>query len=371
MLGTAEVSALVKELEDQYYIASWSVRNISHTFKKSVARVSVSDYKTVRSPLKQEVQPEDVVDLKEKDWAEMDDHDYDGDYIASTDPIHPVSTDYSHPLDDDDGSWIFNHFSSEELEASNGEDVVLDFDQTGWSWDNDNSENSIPIVKSQEENHTLKIDEKDLIAWGPEAEAPPMSVDVSMNGLIMREKLEKEQIELTIEAFWTVVNDSTINTDYQPQQTTEDLSILLCDLDITTRASKSPSSPSTPTELPSQWVDGSPEIPTLTITPASPLSSPIKPSSLNSTRTAYNKQRKLLEQRLQDDADRTKYYSDLLLVSRWEARAFEGPEGRFIQDPPMIRVHEDSKRAVPVRKGQPKSADNGCLEFQKSRVLSS
>jgi hypothetical protein len=337
MLGTPEVSALVKELEDQYYVASWGARNISHAFKKSVARVSVSDYRTVRSPLKQEVQPEDVVDLKEKDWAEMDDHDYDGDYIASTDPIHPVSTDHSHPPDDDDdGSWIFNHFSSEELEASNDGEVVLDFDQTRWRWDNDNSENSIPIVKSQKENHTLKIDEKDLIAWGPEAEAPPMSVDVSMNGLIMREKLEKEQIELTIEAFWTVVNDSTINTDYQPQQTTEDLSILLCDLDITTRASKSPSSPSTPTELPSQWVDGSPEIPTLTITPASPLSSPIKPSSLNSTRTAYNKQRKLLEQRLQDDADRTKYYSDLLLVSRWEARAFEGPGGRFIPDPPMV-----------------------------------
>ncbi|RYN39885.1 hypothetical protein AA0113_g8627 [Alternaria arborescens] len=371
MLGTPEVSALVKELEDQYYVASWGARNISHAFKKSVARVSVSDYRTVRSPLKQEVRPEDVVDLKEKDWAEMDDRDYDGDYIASTDPIHPVSTDYSHPLDDDDGSWIFNHFSSEELEASNNEEVVLDFDQAGWSWDNDNSETSIPILRSQEENHTLKIDEKDLIAWGSGAEAPPMCVDVSMNGLSMREKLEKEQIELIIEAFWTVVNDSTINTDYQPQQTTEDLSTLLYDLDITTRASKSPSSLSTPTELPSQWVDGSSEIPTLTITPASPLASPIKLSSLNSIRTVYNKQRKLLEQRLQDDADRTKYYSDLLLISRWEARAFEGPGGRFIPDPPMIRVHEDSKRAVPVRKGQPKSADNGCLEFQKSHVLSS
>ncbi|OAG26582.1 hypothetical protein CC77DRAFT_924934 [Alternaria alternata] len=192
MLGTPEVSALVKELEDQYHRASWGARNISHAFKKSVARVSVSDYRIVRSPLKQEVQPEDVVDLKEKDWAEMDDHDYDGDYIASTDPIHPVSTDHSHPPDDDDdGSWIFNHFSSEELEASNDGEVVLDFDQTRWRWDNDNSENSIPI-------------------------------------------------------------------------------------------------------------------------------------------------RKLLEQRLQDDADRTKYYSDLLLVSRWEARAFEGPGGRFIPDPPMV-----------------------------------
>lgn len=371
MLGTPEISALVKELEDQYYVASWGARNISHAFKKSVARVSVSDYRTVRSPLKQEVHPEDIVDLKEKDWAEMDDHDYDGDYIASTDPIHPVSTDYSHPLDNDDGSWIFNHFSSEELEASNNEDVVLDFDQTGWSWDNDNSENSIPILRSQEENHTLKTDEKDLIAWGPGAEAPHMSVDISMNGLITREKLEKERIELTIEAFWTMVNDSTINTDYQPQQTSEDLSILLYDLDIITRESKSPSSPPTPTKLPSQWVDGSSEIPALTTTPASPLSSPIKPSSLNSTRTAYNKQRKLLEQRLQDDADRTKYYGDLLLVSRWEARAFEGPGGRFIPDPPMVMVHEDSKRAVPVRKGQSKSADDGCLEFQKFHVLSS
>ncbi|CAN9269946.1 unnamed protein product [Alternaria sp. RS040] len=371
MLGTPEISALVKELEDQYYMASWGARNISHAFKKSVARVSVSDYRTVCSPLKQEVQPEDVVDLKEKDWAEMDDHDYDGDYIASTDPIHPISTDYSHPLDDDDGSWIFNHFSSEELEASNDEGLVLDFDQTGWSWDNDDSENSMPILRSQEENHTLKIDKKDLTAWGPGAEVPHVSVDISMNGLIMREKLEKEQIELTVEAFWTVVNDSTINTDHQPQKTTEDLSILLCDLDITTRASNSPSSPSTPTELPSQWVDGSSEIHTLTTTPASSPSPPTKPSSFNSTRTAYNRQRKLLEQRLQEDADKTKYYSDLLLISRWEARAFEGPEGRFILDPPMVSVHEDSKRAIPGRNGQPKRADDGCFEFQEFHVLSS
>ncbi|KAL1796311.1 hypothetical protein ACET3X_004851 [Alternaria dauci] len=330
MPGANEVCALIKELDDQYYMASWNARNFSHTFKKSVARVSVSDYKTARSPLRQEVQPEDVVDSKEKDWAEMEDHDYDGDYIASTDPMHPVNTDYSHPLDDDDGSWIFNHFSSEELEASNGGESVLDLDHAGWNWDNGNSENSTLTATSQEENTASMIDDHDLIAWGPEAEAPPMFVDISMHGLSMREKLEKEQIELVIETFWAVVNESAINTDHQTQRTAEDLSILLCNLDISTGASKSPSSPSPPTGSPSQWVDGPSEIPP-----------PTQPSSPNSTRTAYNKQRKFLKERLQEDANKAKYYSDLLLVSRWEARAFEGPEGRFIPDPPMIRVHED------------------------------
>ncbi|KAG9189749.1 hypothetical protein G6011_06617 [Alternaria panax] len=206
-------------------MASWDARNTlsSAAFKKSVTRVSASDYSTARSPLTQEVQPEDIVDMKEKDWADMGEHDYDGDYIASTDPIHPVSTDYSHPIDDDEGSWIFNHFSSENF--------VPELDQTAWCWDDDNGESSIPIAASQEENTRSRINDKDLIAWGPEAEASASINDLNMDDLSIKEKVEKERIELIIDAFWTVVNGPT-NTDEHLEHPRKDISILLHNLNM-------------------------------------------------------------------------------------------------------------------------------------------
>ncbi|KAI4955994.1 hypothetical protein J4E91_000204 [Alternaria rosae] len=318
----------------------------SHSFKKSVAR-------TARSPLTQEVRPEDVVDPKDhvKDWTEMDENDYDGDYIASTDPIHPVSTDYSHPLDDDDGSWILNHFSPEEMET---EAADLDFDQNGWSWDNNDHSNDkdsdkgrIPLLaKSQEENTTSQIGGNDLIAWGPEASASSMLLKTSMDGLGMEQKHAKEQKELIISAFWVVVNDST-EPQRQSDSEMEDMNVILRSLDIP-HITPTPSPPFTPSKSPHMCVDGPSDVlhppransaPLSTlISPPSTPTPPTTPSSPNPTRTAYNKQRKFLKKRLQEDANKHKYYSDLLLVSRFEARAFEGPEGRFIADPQMVRA---------------------------------
>jgi hypothetical protein len=220
MPGVNEISALVKELDDLYYMASWDARNMaSHAFKKSVARVDISDHSIARSPLTQEVRPEDVVDPKEKEkkWTDMDENDNDGDYIASTDPIHPVSTDYSHPLDDDDGSWILQHISPGATEISGDGEVALDFDQDGWSWNNDDSENSVSMIAACQEEDTMPtVDSNHLITWEPEAEMSSMATDITMDGLSIREKLEKEQIELIIEAFWTVVDKST-DTDQQLQ----------------------------------------------------------------------------------------------------------------------------------------------------------
>ncbi|KAI4651320.1 uncharacterized protein J4E78_008011 [Alternaria triticimaculans] len=297
MYGVEDITTLVKELEEQYYVASWDARNMqipSHAFKKSVAR-------TARSPLAQEVRPEDVVDPKKhlKDWTEMDENDYDGDYIASTDPIHPVNTDYSHPLDDDDGSWILNHFSPEEMESAAGD---LDFDQNGWSWDNndnvndsDNEKGGAPMIAgSQEENTTSQIGDNDLIAWGPEASASSKLSKISMDGLSMEQKHAEEQRKIMIDAFWVVVNESK-EPQRQSDSRIDDLNVILRSLNI----SHDTPAPSTP---------------------------------------SYNKQRKFLKKRLQEDANKHKYYSDSLLVSRWEARAFEGPEGRFIAEPQMVRA---------------------------------
>ncbi|KAI4629795.1 uncharacterized protein J4E87_002982 [Alternaria ethzedia] len=346
MAGVDEISTLVRELDEQYYVASWDARNMqisSHAFKKSVAR-------TARSPLTQEVRPEDVVDPKKhnKDWTEMDANDYDGDYIASTDPIHPVSTDYSHPLDDDDGSWIFNHFSPEEMEPTAGD---LDFDQNGWSWDNsdhandsDSEKGGIRVVaKSQEENTTSQIGDNDLIAWGPEASASSKLSKISMDGLSMEQRHAEEQRKIIIDAFWIVVNEPT-ESQRQSDSEIDDLNVILRSLNIS-HDTPTASTPCIPTRPPHMWVDGPsdasdtprPNSSTFVSPPSTPDRS-ITPPSPNSTRTAYNKQRKFLKKRLQEDANRDKYYSDLLLVSRFEARAFEGLEGRFIADPQMVRT---------------------------------
>jgi len=356
MHGVEDITALVKELEEQYYVASWDARNMqipSHAFKKSVSRVSITYHQTARSPLTQEVRPEDVVDPKKhnKDWTEMDANDYDGDYIASTDPIHPVSTDYSHPLDDDDGSWIFNHFSPEEMEPTAGD---LDFDQNGWSWDNsdnatdnDSEKGGIRVVaRSQEENTTSQIGDNDLIAWGPEASASSKLSRISMNGFSMEQKHAEEQRKIIIDAFWVVVNEPT-EPQRQSDSEIEDLSVILSSLNISNDPPTA-STPCIPTRPPHMWVDGPSDAPDTTqsnsSTPSTfvpPPSTPdrsVTPPSPNSTRTAYNKQRKFLKKRLQEDANRDKYYSDSLLVSRWEASAFEGPEGRFIAEPQMVRA---------------------------------
>jgi hypothetical protein len=373
MLGVDEISTLVRELDEQYHVACWDARNMPlHAFKKSVARVNVSDHKTARSPLIQEVRPEDVVDPKErmKDWSEMDENDYDGDYVASTDPIHPVSTDYSHPFDDDDGSWIFNQFSQEEMDASSNGDVVLDFDHDGWNWDNDDSKKSTTTTfnTSQEDNPTTQIDNDNLILWSPEATASSALTETSTNGLHIKEKLKQVHTELIIKAFNLFVHNPTNATTPQPRQLPENITSLLQTLDITptipttpppciTPTTKSPQipcaydSPHSPAPqtgraisrtLSSADSSTSPQASSLT-SPSSFLSTsspththPPPPQPRNSPRTVYDKQRSSLKKRLQDDADKDKYYADLLLVSRREARAFEGSEGRLIPDPLMV-----------------------------------
>ncbi|EAT78810.2 hypothetical protein SNOG_13786 [Parastagonospora nodorum SN15] len=141
MTGFEEVAALVKDLDAEYATASWNTRTMfAHGPKPSVTRVKHSYYEKAASKLPQEVRPEDVVVKADKEWTEMDDLDYDGNYEASTDPVHPVSTDYSHPLDDDDGAWILEHLSEAGV-VQTPDAINLDFENGhGWSWGEDNSD---------------------------------------------------------------------------------------------------------------------------------------------------------------------------------------------------------------------------------------
>jgi len=322
--GANEVSALVEDLETKYQAASWDARHMaSHAFKKSVTRVGVTHHTTARSPLQQELHPEDVVDAgRKKQWTDMKEQDYDGGYIASTDPIHPVHTDYSHPWDDDNGAWILNHLSAEEL-ASQNEDVSLDLDHHHWNWDTDAHANNF----SSEPAH-WSTGTNALIASSSLAQAH-------------EEAVREDQIQQVIQAFWEVVNNTANTTNNTSTDTNRpdadqgphNLTPFLQNLDMTPTTR-----PTTPPSQASHWTDGPsdawPPAPPSTCPPSSPLS-PALPKSPNSTRASFDKQRRYLKRRLQGDGNQAGYCSHWLLVSRWEARAFEGPEGRFVPDPQM------------------------------------
>ncbi|KAF2125992.1 hypothetical protein P153DRAFT_346760 [Dothidotthia symphoricarpi CBS 119687] len=136
--GTEEVAELVKQLEAQYAAAAWDMRHaFAHAHRPSVARVGISHREIALSPLSREVRPEDVVErVQFKDWAH-EEYEYDGDYVASTDPMHPVdNTSYSHPLYYDDDSWVLNHLTAEEIQDE-GPGVAFDFGESTWGWDDD------------------------------------------------------------------------------------------------------------------------------------------------------------------------------------------------------------------------------------------
>ncbi|KAH7359657.1 hypothetical protein BKA66DRAFT_400831, partial [Pyrenochaeta sp. MPI-SDFR-AT-0127] len=135
MPGVEIITNLVEELENDYSSALWSSRNMfAQTPRSSVPRVPISEYRKTPSPLSNEVHSEDIVEVtRNKIWTEMDVNEYDCNYIAIT---NPTSTDCSHPLDDDDGSWALDYLSSEKKEYPS-ENIELDFHASGWNWGDD------------------------------------------------------------------------------------------------------------------------------------------------------------------------------------------------------------------------------------------
>ncbi|KAF2852649.1 hypothetical protein T440DRAFT_420661, partial [Plenodomus tracheiphilus IPT5] len=274
-----EIESLITELENEYTQASWDTRNLfALVAKRPVARVGISDYTKVPSPLAQEVLPEDVIEPgKCKEWAEMDDNDYDEDYIASTDPMHPVSTNYSHPSDDDDGTWVLQHLAGLSEDEVTGEvDSPNGFEGSGWSWGEENlATDYLPIARHPNEGTNEVI--------GPSDE----------------EQLRRDQVAEVVKSFWSIVNGN----DQNPLKTPEpSLSKISDDTPSTTSPSRTRHT------------------------------HPIPTTTAPSTSAMYDRYRNVLRRRRPEDP--RKYYSDWLVVARYEARAFEGPEGWRICDPP-------------------------------------
>lgn len=219
--GVQDISALIKALEDKYAIESWNTRNIfNQTPKSSPTRAAISDYKQAPSPLSNEVQPEDIVEVERtKKWAEMDEDDYDGNYIASTDPLHPVNTDYAHPMEDDDGSWTFDHLPSSELESPS-EDCAIDFYDTCWKWEDEGkghtsvtpastcNDDREDIITGSLKNATDGSTAQEPTARRPNTETLSFPTSHSMTGS-GEDETHRERIEQVIKAFWDFVGGNT------------------------------------------------------------------------------------------------------------------------------------------------------------------
>jgi hypothetical protein len=89
------VSDLVKELDKTYELESWELKdNFPYGNKEKVRRVTPAKVRWSKlppSPLRQEVQPEEVVLPA---IAELVNDDDDDDWVRSTDPMHPIDTNY-------------------------------------------------------------------------------------------------------------------------------------------------------------------------------------------------------------------------------------------------------------------------------------
>jgi hypothetical protein len=358
MPGVEEITVQVEALEADYATESWHTRAMfAHAPKPSVARVKHVRYERKASRLPQEVHPEDIVETAAKTWAEMDNHDYDDNYEASTDPIHPVSTDYSHPLDGDDGAWILQHLSLEdEVNAQPG--LVLEFNDNehDWNWNDDSNGLDTEVTLDKWQKNNTRQDNEE-IATTPTKGADTNLVTCSLNtnkNIKIRHSAsptteeEKEQnkakIDQVIQAFWSVVNHgNNHNTQGDPESTADSL-LPLSSLPSSNDNNKIPSLsnshfhhlPPPPLEshhnnYPSLWTDGSSDPPLLQVQQST--------RSPYSTRAWYDKQRAFLRQRRDKEggggkeADLDKFYRDWLYISRCEIRDFEGPEGRVIRDP--------------------------------------
>jgi hypothetical protein len=354
MPGVEEIRVLVEQLEARYKQESWSLSFFGP--KPSVGRVNYSEYHRAKSPLPQIVRPESVIDSQTKAWADMDDNDYDPDYVASTDPIHPVSTDYSHPLDGDDGSWIAQQFSFEDLEAPQAHSDIDFLNDNPWGENTAGNNQGIAHggveltewnTKEPEDASNQPIPEGDafndakLFAWGPDAHAQFSSSKVQLDrpSTCVTEEEEEEKVLQVIQAFWSLVDCSHLPTDKPPPKQ-DSLHNLLQQLDIAEIPTDPPNLASTPTKQPQNpfSADGPSDTPPTSSSPPAPkpLETPYPslasaPRSPNSTISHYDKQRRILKQHRHEDAN--KYYGDWLYISRCEIREKEGPEGRRIFEP--------------------------------------
>ncbi|UPX21152.1 uncharacterized protein EKO05_0011350 [Ascochyta rabiei] len=205
--GVQEVAILVDQLKEEYNAASWSTRVLfPHLYKERCLRVNLGHFKKMPSPLRQELLPEDVPEPPKIIQAYDQDYMYDWDYVASTDPIHPVDTNYSHPLDGVDPCWILNHLTPEEFQESSG-DVGFNASEADTMWVDDMERTDLRTKTWREtSDNTTKSPTKRNPPGSLAGEAPLLPPAARTDPSSGIEQVPAEHVEMVIREFWTCVS---------------------------------------------------------------------------------------------------------------------------------------------------------------------
>ncbi|KAJ4369458.1 hypothetical protein N0V86_009293 [Didymella sp. IMI 355093] len=365
--GVREVGALIEQLKEQFNTATWGTRTLfPHAHKECTVRVSLGHFEKTPSPLSREVLPEDIPEPSEIVGSDHPDYDYDWDYVASTDPIHPVDTNYAHPLDEVDPSWMLNHLSPEEFEQS-GDGIGFDAGEADLAW-----------AGSLEEADTGSTQWGDATTyWTPEATglarlnmdsvlAPEKSTRGTMlnpqsEACMHNEHLLSERVDIVIQYFWILISGSD-PSEYPSQFAMSPFDQEIDNVFEILRISTPPSDH----ETPQTGMLTPPPTPPRPVTervcdsnstaasPPAPLKDPTSlfpvgvesqsltsPSQLaqtptpNPTSSFHDKWRRHVSSTVK--VDRAKFNKELLLLSRCEIKNVKGAHGRFVLDPQLPR----------------------------------
>ncbi|KAF2875337.1 hypothetical protein BDV95DRAFT_538971 [Massariosphaeria phaeospora] len=333
--GVKEVSRLIEQLQNTHDATTcWG----SHRFypsnsRKAIERVPAGARVVQKSPLSQEVYPEDIV-IKEP--LKEDHDDGDEDYVRSTDPLHPIDTNYAHPLDDGDMSWLAEHLSPEELASSGSSDGGFVLGSSGWGWD---AESDGRAAHSTDDctNDGDGQDASFLTAWGPDWQGTPTSAVFGMDGLLPpTDDDHSAAIAETVKHFWEIIN---AEPGQAPLPTPSPLDLASQQLNITATA-PSPNSFHCASQI---WIDGPSEW-TLTL--------PIR------TRTrrlsTWDENRAQIQE--YKDSDRQRYCTNWLRVARGEIKEQASRIGRVVKEPPMMKLGPQQGVGVSeARKGKRKA----------------
>jgi hypothetical protein len=365
--GVREVEALVEHMKEEFDTATWNTRTLfPHAHKERTVRVSLGQFQKAPTPLSREVLPEDIPEPFKVIGSDHPDYKYDWDYVASTDPIHPIDTNYAHPLDAVDPSWVLHHLSPEDLEQS-GDGFGFDTSEADTIWGS-----SLEGVNVES---TVWVE--DASGWTSEAagfgqsQAPGDPVHAAapepqIEGYAEDDNLLSERVDMMIQCFWKVVNGDTVSDPMSQTATSsmcESLDNACQGLHIS-NIHGDEGLPQTglltpPPTSPRLLIDGCCDLESSTSSPLTPskdstslLTMEDGPQSsfavLQSAAASAPKPTSAYCDRWRQDVtsiknvDRARYNRELLCLSRWEIKDAEGPNGRFVIDPQLPR-HGDAK----------------------------
>jgi len=210
--GRDQVLEEIKNLESEYSRDAWNLRQkFPPIHKKLIGRVAPGGARGT-SKLRIELQPEEIsLDGKTNEIEAEEDEDT----LESTDPFHPITLDYSHPLDNSDNSWVEEYLAQKEAEIPQAPNMGFEPEPDTWSfWNKHISEDHLDNGTNTDGPGVSHA--PSLMAWGLDAENPASSNSIGMNGLRTEDsKPTGEQVEDVLRAFWNAVNGSAT----QPQNT--------------------------------------------------------------------------------------------------------------------------------------------------------